>query len=179
MDLKNDHIDKLIIDNEHLIYYVLQKLKLYSKKDDYYDICAIGLIKAAKKFNPNKGYAFSTYAIKIIQNELFQYFRKLNAPKRNPDGNIISLDVILCENLFLVDAIPDDYSMELDLIKKEQLEQLKKNILNLDEEERMIINYYYGIDCTKLTQAQISKIMNISQAQISRIKDRAVSKLKK
>ena len=54
--------------NHNLIYAVLNKHNL--PEEDYYDIAAIGLCMAASTYDASKGAAFSTYAYRVIANEV-------------------------------------------------------------------------------------------------------------
>lgn len=63
----NDEQRKLVEDNHNLIYQYLIDNKL--PQDEYYDIAAIGLCKAALKYDTSKG-AFSTYVYRAIQNNI-------------------------------------------------------------------------------------------------------------
>lgn len=58
---------KMVEDNHNLIYWFCKKNKL--NEDDWYDIMAIALIKAAKSYKTNKT-KFSTYATTIMHNEM-------------------------------------------------------------------------------------------------------------
>lgn len=75
------------------------------------------------------------------------------------------------DELFLIDQLCDNEANRLiDYIT------LKEALLNLDEEYRLIIKKRYYDD---LTQMEIAKEFNVSQAQISRIEKEAINKLKK
>lgn len=65
----------LVTKNHNLIYWFAQKQNL--DIDSYYDILANGLIKAAQKYDCNKG-GFSTYAFYCMKSELFNYNRSQN-----------------------------------------------------------------------------------------------------
>ncbi len=64
--LSKDQQD-LVSDNHNLIYSYANKMNL--DINEYYDLLAIGLCKAAKMYDPNRGYAFSTYAYFVMRNE--------------------------------------------------------------------------------------------------------------
>jgi RNA polymerase sporulation-specific sigma factor len=77
--------------NIKLVHSVCQKFT--GEYEDLFQIGCIGLIKAAKTFKEEKGYAFSSYAIPIIRNEILMSLRKkrvvtisLDEPIRE-DGN--------------------------------------------------------------------------------------------
>jgi RNA polymerase sporulation-specific sigma factor len=81
--------------NKKLVYYLVNKYHVkancpsYWELEDLYQEGFLGLWKAARTYKPEKGYAFSTYAIKCISNQVLMYLRKYK--KRLPD-NAISLD---------------------------------------------------------------------------------------
>lgn len=64
----------LVEDNHNLIYHVCKKLHL--NLDEYYDVLALSLCKAAVKFKPDKGVTFSTFAIKVMTMDAFSQMRK-------------------------------------------------------------------------------------------------------
>ena len=68
----NEQQKKLVEQNHKLIYYTLKKYKL--NQEEYYDILAIGLCKAAIKFDPERS-KFSTFAMKVMYNEFLQHDR--------------------------------------------------------------------------------------------------------
>ena len=70
--------DQLIISNMKLVTYCLNKFHLIPKGgefDDYFQVGCIGLIKAARNYNPDLGYEFSTYAMSAISGVVRAYRR--------------------------------------------------------------------------------------------------------
>lgn len=66
-------------ENVKLVWKVVHGMKLYETKDmeidDYFQIGAMGLIKAIDGFDESQGHKFSTYAVHCIANEIKQYFQ--------------------------------------------------------------------------------------------------------
>ena len=60
----NDEQRKLVADNHNLIYQYLIDNNL--PQDEYYDIAAIGVCKAAMGYDASKGINFSTCVHKLI-----------------------------------------------------------------------------------------------------------------
>lgn len=83
---------KLVEQNHKLIYYTLKKYKL--NPEEYYDILAIGLCKAAIAFDPKRS-KFSTFAVQVMYNEFLQHDRNENANKRKVNKNTLSLNHIM------------------------------------------------------------------------------------
>ena len=74
------------------------------------------------------------------------------------------------KELYLLDIIPSKENIEDNIIKKERLELIYKEIFKLSERDKFIICSTYGLlGYKELTQIQISKKTNITQAQVSRI----------
>lgn len=74
--------NKLIEDNYKLVWSVVNKFHyLKEEKEDLFQSGCIGLIMAAKKFDPNRGNAFSTFAIPYILGEIKNYLRSKNHVK--------------------------------------------------------------------------------------------------
>ena len=171
--------EKLVMDNINLIYLVLKRLYLYDKRDDYFDVGMIGLLKGARTYDKTKGIAATTYLYRCIYSELCMTFRK-----KQPDG-MLSLNEIVNSDkegnpITLEDRIPSDVNIEEEIMKKDQIEHLYIALSKLKERELDIINATYGLNGVKqLTQNQLKEKYNLSQAQISRIKNKSIDKLRK
>lgn len=75
---------RLVDDNRGLIRF---SLKRYHPPpgmddDDLWQVGALGLMQAARKFDPEKGFKFSTFATTCIQNEVAHLLTILSAQKR-------------------------------------------------------------------------------------------------
>jgi len=69
-------LEELVIINTPLINSILKRYLSYSiSYDDLFQIGAIGLIKAIKRFNFEYNTKFSTYAVYVINGEYKRYFR--------------------------------------------------------------------------------------------------------
>lgn len=78
MKLNNEQ-RKLVEDNHNLIYQYLIDNNL--PQDEYYDIAAIGLCKAAIGYDSSKGVTFGTYVYQSIRNNIKQC--ELNNKRHN------------------------------------------------------------------------------------------------
>ncbi len=170
--------ERLVTDNINLIYLALKRLYLYDKRDEYFDVGMIGLVKGARAFDETRGLKPSTFLYNCIYNELRMTFRK-----KDPDG-MLSLSKVLFTDgngneLFLEDMIPSDVNIEEEMILKEQKEKMYNEILKLKEREKLVICLSYGVGgYEKITEKEISKILKISQAQVNRIKNKTIEKLR-
>jgi RNA polymerase sigma factor (sigma-70 family) len=75
--MTRDERNRMVLDNVKLAYMMAQRYKgNVIDIQDLQQIAMLGLVKAVDGFDPARGCAFSTYACRVIQNELFMAFRK-------------------------------------------------------------------------------------------------------
>lgn len=102
----------LVEENIGLISYAMKKLPLYlfDSPEDAFQIGTIGLMKAARSFDPERNFLFSTYAIPCIVNELRMALRHINS--WNKPGRTVSYDAplpnVYGDTLSLLDMIPSN-----------------------------------------------------------------------
>ena len=179
MKLSNER-KHLVLENQRLVHYLVQKLGVDLNSLDYEDIVSIGtigLIKAAITFDTAKNIAFSTYASNCINNEIFMHYRKYNKYANN-----ISIDEPLANDdegheLTIADIIPDTKSDFVEkIINREMCINLMSIILNtLEGKQRIVLLYRIG----SITQREIAHKLNISQSYVARIEAKATKEVKK
>ena len=172
----NEEQQKLVLDNQKLVYHVIKQLHLYHKLEDYLDVGIIGLCKAAQTFKPENGSKFSTYACICIRNNILMEIR---SEKRQCDAYAISFSTIINSSKdqdLTLEYTLSDYELENDILNKEELISLVTSIERLDKEDKTIIDLYFY---QNKTQKQIAQILNMSQANASRRIQRALNNLRK
>ena len=149
--------------NTNIAYKITQHYRLCGiEYEDLKQICLYGLWKAVLTYRQGKGYAFTTYAYRVIQNEVNYYLRKNR--KYFTDKYFSS---IIYDNLTLEDVLED---------KNNELERIEKRIdnenyitkirnSNLKEREKQVLELLLQ----NYKQQQIAKIVGCSQPQVSRI----------
>ncbi len=173
--------NKLIEHNLRLVAHIIKKYHADAKdQDDLISIGTIGLIKAIRTFDPDKGVTLSTYSARCIENEVLMHFRgqkRLGAEvfmddpiDTDRDGNSIRLIDVICNEEDTTETIS----------KLIDNEKLRKYIAkNLSKREKIIIVMRYGLDNRKpRTQREVAAILKISRSYVSRIEKRALYKLK-
>ncbi len=74
--MKNDKKEQLVTENINLIYLVMKRFRNRGvENDDLFQIGAVGLTKAAERFDESMGYTFSTYAVPMIIGEIQRFLR--------------------------------------------------------------------------------------------------------
>ncbi|MEJ8546612.1 sigma-70 family RNA polymerase sigma factor [Brevibacillus borstelensis] len=91
MKQSND-VDTLVQEHLPFVHFILKKYYPPAglDYDDLFQIGCIGLVKAAKKFDPSLGYQFTTYAGGWVENEIRKIIRSQRATKRT--GDVFSMD---------------------------------------------------------------------------------------
>jgi len=155
---------KLVEDNHNLIYSFLRKVNL--DIEDYYDLAAIGLCKAAKGYNPDKGLAFSTFAYRCMRNQVGQEFRKENMQKRSGDKEILYYDKVI-ENedgstAAFRDLMPAQTNVEEEVVTSCTLRDALEHLDNRSRRIFYLLSQGY-------TQCEIAAELGISQPSVGRI----------
>jgi len=167
---------KLIEHNMRLVSYVAHQYFLPSMdKDDNISIGTIGLIRAVDSFDISKNYKFATYATRCIQNEIFMYLRKL---RNKGKDEVISYE-LEGEDFSIYETFgTNKEEVEEKIELKEDIKILYDIIEDLNEKERTIIEYRFGINREKKRQEDIAEEFNISQSYVSRLEKKAIKKMK-
>ena len=171
---------KLIEHNLRLVAHIVKKYE--NSKDDSDDLISIGtigLIKGIDSFSGSKNTKLNTYVARCIENEILMHFR--NNKKRNKDISInesIGYDKEGNEITILDILKTPTPDFALDIHKENNITDLKKYLDVLNDREKEIIIYRYGLyDNDEITQKEIAKKLNISRSYVSRIEKRALSKI--
>ncbi|MBS7021119.1 MAG: sigma-70 family RNA polymerase sigma factor [Firmicutes bacterium] len=141
-----------------------------------------GLSKSLETFDGNRGYCFSTYAVRCIENEILMYFRRSKRQKEETsmeeflftdgDGNQLKLNDIL---------IVDSEDMVENISKLQVLEEAIFCLNQLPIKERQILKQHLGFNQGRkqLTQKEISAKYSLSQSYISRLITVALGRLQR
>ncbi len=171
--------NKLIEHNLRLVAHVVRKYETSGEDmEDLISIGTIGLIKAIKTYNEDRGVRLATYAARCIENEVLMHLRNIKKLKKevslydpigyDKEGNEISL----------IDVLTTDNEIVEFVEAKLQEEKIRGKIDILTRRERQVIEMRYGLfDGLKETQREIAKKLGISRSYVSRIEKRALKKL--
>jgi len=170
----------LIEHNLRLVAHIAKKYyNTAVDQDDLISIGTIGLIKAVDTFDHTKGARLATYAARCAENEVLMYMR--TNKKRSQD---VSLSEPIDTDkdghpLSLLDVIADEDTLATDLELKLNSEKLRRFLYEvLDEREREVIVWRYGLRGDGLPQREVARLLGISRSYISRIEKRALEKLR-
>ena len=196
-----------LLEYDGLIYSIISKYPKKYDREDLYQVSMLGLIDALKHYNSNYDTKFSTFAYYYIVGEINKYIRESSSLKvsknlvdlrnkiiktkemisqklgREATNLEVSLYLEIDENLVNealsfdeVDSLEDSYFeiSSYDNTSAEVLD-LKNELEKLPEKEKeLIYSRYYE----ELTQSETSKVLGISQVQVSREENKILKKLK-
>lgn len=172
--LENHQYDELIKENINLIHNTIKTKYPYVKQDsyEYEDMFSDGLYamyKAAINFKIDSGYAFSSFAIKCILNQIKMSYRCSKKHK-----NLISLYTVVQnlngknsdkDEIFLLECIEDTNDTYFPIKQKFFVSALKDSLLKLPERDQKLFVMRY---IQNLKQIEISEELGMHQSNISK-----------
>ena len=173
--------DKLVTAN---MGYVVTLARQYKSEllstDDLVSEGAIGLMKAAEKYDASKGKPFVTFAAPYIRRAIEKAIGRLSTDidTRSTDE---SLPVGSRNNFTLLNVLEDKNALQADATVEEATlaDDLLKCLNVLNEREQRVINLYYGNGYERQTMAEIAEAMDLKRERVRQIRDQALRKLKK
>ena len=128
----------LLVDNEKLVYSIINKFRGYFDMDDLYQVGMIGLIKASKNFNKSEGVKFSTYAYTYVFGEVNKYIRENNNLKIGKDAIRLKKSIEKAKDIMRQKLFSEPTTLEVSLFldmpleKVIEIESIKQETKSLD-----------------------------------------------
>ena len=177
MKVSQKEREALLLDNQKLIHYFLQRRGFSPSHPDYEDLlqdCNLRCWRAFQEFDPEKG-ALSTYLAKVCFNTIGLYLRR----KRRRLQPQIYLDAEVGpwfeyqgnSQVFNYEIIPDP-DVEADFLEARILSTL--GLSSLDIKLRIVFFLSY----LGYTQQESAEVIGVSQAQVSRLLSQARREIK-
>lgn len=155
--------EEMFNNNIKLAYKNAQRYKNCGiEHEDLQQICLYALWKAVLTYKQEKGIAFSSYAYRVIQNEVNFYLRKNRKYFKNK-----YFSEIVCENIKLEDILADTHNeiekIESRIDNENYIRRIRNS--NMKEKERQVLE----LSLKGYKQKQIAETIECSQPQVSRI----------
>lgn len=180
-----ENLGEIIINNEGLIYKIINKYRNYFELEDLYQVAVLGIIKASKTYNSNEYSAkFTSYAYPFILGEVIKYINEYRNIKISKDttklySKILKATEILSQKLM---KTPSNYELSLFLeidesiieeviIANSSVESLDK-IISQDGKDLELYNMYGYCDATIENYPLISELEKLSPIEKAIIKSR-------
>lgn len=128
----------LVVDNEKLVYSIINKFRGYFDMDDLYQVGMIGLINASKNFNKGEGVKFSTYAYTYVFGEVNKYIRENNNIKIGKDAIRLKKSIEKAKDIMRQKLLREPTTLEVSLFldipleKVLEVESIKQETKSLD-----------------------------------------------
>lgn len=128
----------LLVDNEKLVYSIINKFRGYFDMDDLYQVGMIGLINASKNFNKSEGVKFSTYAYTYVFGEVNKYIRENNNLKIGKDAIRLKKSIEKAKDIMRQKLFREPTTLEVSLFldmpleKVIEIESIKQETKSLD-----------------------------------------------
>lgn len=167
--------NKLIEDYIPLVHSICRKyclsLSWAFTYDEVFAFGCLGLVKAARTYDPSRGAIFKTYAYILIRgaiiDEIRQWYRSPIAVQNKPiDPKDPDKDV---EIYFVNDRTP-----ESELRMKQECLKLMEIVRDLTQRMQDVVQLYYF---EELTMKEIGRKLHISEARVSQLNKQLISKL--
>ena len=168
---------------KHNLRFVISIAKKYRSLTDvsFADLISegnLGLIKAARKFDPNRNIKFSSYAVWWIRagiNECIDSYKDKIEYNAVDDRQIINLT----EKDNVYDDVNEEFEKKMNNLQSRQ-SAIDDLVKCLEERERKIIMLFFGLGKTEkeMNLEEISKEMSLTKERVRQIKDTALVKLK-
>lgn len=179
-----ENIEKIIQENEGLIYKIINKYKNHFELDDLYQVAVIGILKAHKNYNSEYKTKFTSYAYPFILGEVIKYineYRNIKLGKTNTKlyTKILKAIEILSQKMM---KMPSNYELSLfleidesvieEIINSHQIVESLDKVISEDNNNLELYNKFgyndYYIDNYEL----ISEIEKLTEEEKTIIKSR-------
>ena len=164
--------------------------------DDLVSEGNIGLMKAASRFDPERGTRFVNFAVVHIRQQIEKAIARQTDPPKGHKGtdthasqrgltpaSHLSVDAPLGyrNNMSLLSVLVNqDAPFADERVHSEAIEEAIEYALGLlDERESRVVNAFFGINQEHETMAEIAEDMELKRERIRQIRDKAVRKLRK
>ena len=190
INYSNRYIDKLITSNLRFVTQVARKYAgMGIDVEDLISFGNLGLIKAAKKFDPTKGFKFISFAVWYVRAEITKaldnYSRTVRIPSHKT--NVEESKTVNFDSPVNIEKSPESYGDRYLQSEREksnlEIEDLKKDLdralKTLKPKQRKAIEMYYciGHDFSK-SMDQIGKEMNVTKERVRQLINQAIEKLR-
>ena len=156
---------QILLENEKIIYSIINKYTYYFDKDDLYQVGMLGLIDAYDNYNPNKNTKFSSFAYFYVLGKVKEYIRKSNVIKVSREliklnTSIEKAKEVLTQRLGYIPSNEEiALFLEIDIRNIEEAQEATNLVASLDSENEEEINLYNTLGYTE--QAYNEEILDL------------------
>lgn len=174
--------------NIGLISNVIRRFKYsrYMPTEDAFQFGAIGLCEAARRFDPERGFKFSTYAVwwirAFIVRYLMRHLHQIRIPEKKQSQGVRSPaqinNIIQDEDgneCSIFDKISDDPETEMHLAEKDLIEKALDEIQKLKPKQRRAAESFFLIG---MTLDETGKRLGVCRERVRQINKKTLSEIR-
>ena len=156
---------QILLENEKIIYSIINKYTYYFDRDDLYQVGMLGLIDAYDNYNSNKNTKFSSFAYFYVLGKVKEYIRKSNVIKVSREliklnSSIEKAKEVLTQRLGYIPSNEEiALFLEIDIRNIEEAKEATNLVASLDSENEEEINLYNTLGYTE--QAYNEEILDL------------------
>ena len=135
------NIADVIVENEALIYKIINKYRNHFELEDLYQVAVMGFIKASANYKEEYNTKFTTYAYPYILGEVLKYvtdYRSIKTNKKNKSLylKILKATEILTQKLM---KVPTSYELSLFLeIDEQVIDEVINNYATIESLDKLV-----------------------------------------
>lgn len=142
-----------------------------SDMEDLIQEGCISIMNAVMRYDKNKSSNFTSYVTNAVKKNFFYAIRK--AAKGNYD---CSLDAEISEGVELIECFADDFNIEEDYIKNEDIIKLKAVLKTLPREELELLMFLYDKERGAIKKK--AEELQVKYTTLIKRRDRIIKKLR-
>ncbi len=147
---------KILLENECIVYSIINKYTYYFDKDDLYQVGMIGLIEALNHYKNDKNTKFSSFAYFYVLGKVKEYLRNTNLIKVSKELVKLNNSIEKAKDYLIqkLNYIPTDNEialfLEIDVEKVRQAKEANNLVMSLEEENDNEQNIYNKIGYSEI-----------------------------
>ena len=147
---------KILLENECVVYSIINKYTYYFDKDDLYQVGMIGLIEAFNHYKNDKNTKFSSFAYFYVLGRVKEYLRNTNLIKVSKELVKLNKSIEKAKDYLIqkLNYIPTDNEialfLEIDVEKVRQAKEANNLVMSLEEENESEQNIYNKIGYSEI-----------------------------
>ena len=147
---------KILLENECIVYSIINKYTYYFDKDDLYQVGMIGLIEALNHYKNDKNTKFSSFAYFYVLGRVKEYLRNTNLIKVSKELVKLNKSIEKAKDYLIqkLNYIPTDNEialfLEIDVEKVRQAKEANNLVMSLEEENESEQNIYNKIGYSEI-----------------------------
>lgn len=166
-----ESFDKLIVSYIPFTYKIVRGILGNSfLLEECVQVGILGLIEAAKKYDPSRNIKFSTWSVFRIKGRVLNYLKRNNKQNYYDDTTLVFLETGGAESVFKGPLEP-----EAQVLQNEELRQIQEFLPCLPNKERAVI---YGFYVEGRTPKCLSQELGVTISYVSKLLKNAHIKLK-